>query len=149
MRNNKLAEYLDRNKYYYLDERGRLKYKGVRIVTLRRDLNRGVKFLNEKAYHISYGATRSSIRFFAYLSSQIDVTNVYRAKLTLSQRHWFTLRLWTTDGYLIMLKGVSGGYFGEGTRGCYDILKACGFNERQCWKAFKEEQFEVRKYLTK
>lgn len=133
--------------FYLNDDSKRIQFRGVRKITLLRDLYRGVKFLNEQAYHTGWGSTRASLRFFKYLQKHINVTKAYRAKLTLSQKHWYTLKVWTLDGYVMQFKGVSGGYTGEGTRGCYDILKACGFSERQCQQAFREEQFEVRKVL--
>lgn len=119
--------------------------KGTRKITLKRDMDRGVKYLNEQAYHKLCGGTRASLSFFEYVSTLIDVKNVYRATLKQSKRHWVTLRLYTTDGYVINFKGCNGGYMGEGTRGTHDILKACGFNERQCKKAFTDEEFTVIK----
>lgn len=136
---------LAKSKYYSLDDSYSKRRKGVRVLTLKADLQRGVKRLPEYAYSKQWGSTSGSLRFFNVLMKYIDVTKVNRAKLKHSLPHHFTMELYHPEGFTIVLKGVSGGYFGEGSRGCHDVLLACGFNQVQANKAFSHEQFEVRK----
>lgn len=133
--------------YYYLESSLSTMKKGVRIPTLLSDISRGVKLLGDYAYLKQCGGTRGSLRFFNVLSRHLDMSRVYRATMKYSHRHHYTFTLYTTDGYRVVLKGVSGGYYVEGTRGCHDILKACGFSDRQCNKALHHESFEVRKNI--
>lgn len=139
---------MDKPKFFYLDSSNWVNTEGVKTVTLRNDLNRGVKLLTEWSYVECTGITRNSLRFFNVLRKSIDMSKIVRAELTFNQRQWYTLWLYHADGYRIMLKGVSGGYYGEGTRGCHDILKACGFSDAQCDKAFKHETFKVMKKVS-
>jgi hypothetical protein len=132
-------------KFFYLDSTNYSKRQGIRIPTLKKDLIRGVKNLSEIAYSKHWGSTRGSLRFFNILTKHIDVTKIHRAIMKYSHKHHYTLFLHSVEGYRIVLKGVSGGYSGEGTRGCHDVLTACGFNAEQCKKAFTKETFEVRK----
>lgn len=133
--------------FFYLNENiSSHKGYGLRLKTLGRDIERGVRRLSEWAYNPNWGSTRSSMRFLnALIDAGIDIQNAYRAELRHNQKDWYTLFVYTIDGYTLMFKGVSGGYYGEGTRGCYDILKACGFNEKQCQKVWHNESFKVVK----
>ncbi|ALA48002.1 hypothetical protein SUNDANCE_186 [Brevibacillus phage Sundance] len=139
---------MDKPKYFYLDSSHWEQTQGIKTMTLRNDLNRGVKILTEWSYTDGWGSTRNSLRFFNVLRKNIDMNKVYCAKLTYTTLHHYTLSLYHADGYRIILKGVSGGYHGEGTRGCHDVLKACGFNETQCNKAFEYETFKVMKRIS-
>jgi hypothetical protein len=101
---------------------------------LKADIERGVKFLSERAYSNSAGITKSSALFFLEVAKHIDVKKVNKVTLENSSRHWYTVNLHTKDGYVIQLKGLSFGYLGEGSRGTIAILKACGFTNRAIGK---------------
>jgi hypothetical protein len=112
--------------------------KAVHKKILKRDIERGVKFLSDIAYSPAGGSTRGSTLFLLELKKHIDLGKVYRADLTyVNGRKHYTVKLFTTDGYTIMLKGISFGYFGEGSRGSYAVLKECGFNEKNFGHIFK------------
>lgn len=131
--------------YFYLDDSGANPVGNVNMKLLQHDIQRGVKRLPEYAYTRNWGSTRGSMQFMNALRRLINVENAKRAVLTYSHEHHFVLTIYTTDGYTLVFKGVSGGYTGEGTRGCYDILKVCGFREEQCQKVWKSETFTVFK----
>jgi hypothetical protein len=138
--------YKPKNGFFYLNE-SLYKPKGIKTVTLKKDVERGVKTLSEWSYADDWGATRTSLRFFNALKKYIDVTKVFKAEMLYSIKTHYTLRLYTINGHTLIFKGVSSGYIGDGTRGCYDILKACGFSEPQCQKAFSLESFKVYKKI--
>jgi hypothetical protein len=104
------------------------------------DAKRGVRRLSDEAYCRHYGSTRDSLIFLLIVSSEMSCEAV-RAELTHSAKQHFTLKVHLKTGYTLVFKGVAGGYFGEGSRGCYDILKFCGFNEKQCQKVWTNETF--------
>jgi hypothetical protein len=131
--------------FYYLGDQHASPVGHVKGRQLAFDIQRGVKRLPEYAYIDSWGSTQSSMRFMNALRNVINVDLANRAELRYSQRDHFTLMVWTKDGFELVFKGVSGGYHGEGTRGCYDILKVCGFNEAQCQKVWTNETFTVIK----
>lgn len=124
----------------------------VNVNALMQDLQRGVTTLSEEAYCRGWGSTQTSLAFAVALIKVLeqakgqDGVTARRADMTLSDKHHYTLRVTTFSGYDIVFKGVSGGYYGEGTRGAHDILKLFGFNEKQCNRAFEHEQFDVRKH---
>jgi hypothetical protein len=103
---------------------------------LKRDIMRGVRFINEQAYSKITGCTKSSALFLLELRKHIDFGKVYRVDCKHSQKHHFTVKLFTTDGYVIMLKGLSFGYWGEGSRGSQAALEACGFKPNQIKRLF-------------
>lgn len=108
------------------------------------DVQRGVRRLNEEAYCQSYGVTRSSLAFAIIVNQMVGIT-AKRAELTYTPQKHYTLKVFTRSGFEVVFKGVSGGYFGEGARGCYDILKFCGFSEEQCQRVWENENFTVSK----
>lgn len=134
-------------KLYSIDSEHNNRRNGIKTITLKQDISRGVKHLSEWSYAENWGSTRGSLRFINELRKHIDLSAVHTAKLTYSQGKQFTLWLYTREGFTVHLKGVSGGFFGEGTRGCHDVLKVCGFTQAQCDKAFKHESFTVKKSL--
>lgn len=100
--------------------------------TLKKDIARGVKFLSDIAYAKDGGSTRGSMRFIQEVAKHIDLGKTYRAALTFENGgKWYTLKLFTKDGYTIMLKGCSFDYFGEGSRGSFAALTFCGFKPKQ------------------
>lgn len=104
--------------FFYLNEGSYSTIIGnVRLKALQEDIARGVKRLSEDAYCKNYGSTRGSLQFLTALNRYINLTAV-RAELRYSQRKHFTLVVKTVNGYELFFKGVSGGYFGEGSRGC-------------------------------
>lgn len=113
--------------------------KFIKRNTLKSDIERGVKFLSERSYSNVCGSTRSSALFCLQLKKHIDFSLVYRVDLKHNNRHWYTVQLYTKNGYVIQLKGFSFGYYGEGSRGCHAILKECGFNKEQINRIFKHE----------
>lgn len=130
-------------RYFYLeDSYAQPLPNNVKMKELVQDVKRGVKRLSEDAYCPYWGSTTSSLRFFIALRQGIDV-RAKKAELRYSQKNHFTLFVETFSGYTLMFKGCSGGYYGEGSRGCYDILKACGFSEEQCQRVFEKETFTV------
>lgn len=135
--------------YFYLNDHfiSNTKYIKIKTRTLKKDIERGVKFLSEWSYCEKWGATPSSLRFLNALKKHINVKSAIKAELVYSQKKHWTLYIYTNEGYTLLFKGVSGGYYGQGTRGCYDILKACGFNERQCQKTWKNGTFKVLKNM--
>jgi hypothetical protein len=99
--------------------------------TLISDIRRGVKFLSESSYSNVCGSTKSSVLFVAQVMKFIDIKKVYRVDLKHNNKHWYTVRLFTKDGYVIQLKGCSYGYYGEGSRGTWAVLNACGFDSKK------------------
>ena len=123
--------------------------KFIRTRTLRKDLERGVKFLSETSYSNANGSTKSSALFMLKLKNLIDITKVYRVDLKYTPtRHWYTLELYTTDGFHIQLKGCSYGYYGEGSRGTYAVLRECGFSEKRIQRIFEHgaDKKSIRMY---
>lgn len=104
--------------------------------TLKKDIERGVKFLSEFGYSDKWGGTKTSALFFQQVAKYISLDSVYRADFIFNNKNWYTLRLFTKDGYTIQLKGMSFGYWGEGSRGSLAVLKACGFSDKQINKIF-------------
>jgi hypothetical protein len=122
----------------------------IKKTVLKRDLERGVKFLNEMAYSNQGGCTRSSALFCLELKKHIDLSLVHRVDFKKTRGHWFTVTAYTTDGYTIQLKGFSFGYWGEGSRGSMAFLKECGFNDKQINKIFtiadnEDTHFKIRR----
>lgn len=130
------------NKYYYLFN-GRQIRKGIKLLTLKRDLERGVKHINTRSYMTENlcGVTQFDIRFLEQISKLIWL-NGKRAVMDYDPRHSWILRVYTHNGYSFVFNGVSSGYGGEGTRGAYDILKLFGFNDKQCKKVFQRCNLE-------
>lgn len=112
--------------------------------TLRKDIQRGVRFLNESAYSEIWGSTTGSALFCIELRKHIDFDLVYRVDMTLTNKHHYTVRLFTKDGYTIQLKGFSFGYYGEGSRGSLAILQECGFSQKQIHRIFQLNIPKVR-----
>lgn len=135
--------------YYYL-ESSHADYRGngLQLTTFLNDVQNGVKRLAEYSYVPYYGTTQGSLRFMNLLRNHIDVRGK-SAQLKYTQKKGFSLTVETFSGYELFFKGIGGGYFGEGSRGTYDILKACGFSEEQCSNAFKKEEFRVYKRALK
>jgi hypothetical protein len=104
--------------------------------TLKRDIERGVKFLSEGSYSNVTGSTKSSALFCLALKKHIDFSLVYRADFKHNNRHWYTVTLHFRNGYVVQLKGFSFGYWGEGSRGSMSILSECGFKDSQIVKLF-------------
>ena len=119
----------------------------VNMNLLQSDVMRGVKHLNEEAYCRLYGSTNGSLFFIGALINLFgrDWLTATRAELTYNQNRSPELRVYTRTGYCLLFKGVSGGFYGEGPRGCHDILKLCGFNKEQCERPFKKETFTASK----
>lgn len=103
---------------------------------LKRDIQRGVRFINEQAYSKIAGCTKSSALFLLELRKYIDFGKVYRVDFKHNQKHHYTVKLFTTDGFVIMLKGFSFGYWGEGSRGSQAALIECGFKREQIKRLF-------------
>lgn len=108
----------------------------IKKIVLRKDIERGVKFLSERAYSNHSGCTRSSAMFCLELKKHIDFNTVYRVDFKKTRSHWFTVTAHTTEGYTIQLKGFSFGYWGEGSRGSLAFLQECGFSKEQINKIF-------------
>lgn len=142
---NKVAPYKPHFKFFSLDSQLANPVGHVNWALLKADIARGVVRLPEYAYVASWGSTLGSLRFLNALMRFFDVTTAHRAKLSYDPRHHYTLSVFLKNGPELVFKGVSGGYYGEGPRGCYDILKACGFSERQCQKVWTNETFLVYK----
>jgi hypothetical protein len=131
--------------FYSLNDRMSDPVGHVKMRQLAYDIQRGVKRLPEDAFVEGWGSTYASLRFMNALRKFINIENAHRAELKFNQRNWYTLVIHTRDGFELVFKGVSGGFHGEGPRGCYDILKVCGFNEAQCQKVWTNETFTVIK----
>lgn len=122
----------------------------IKRTILKRDIERGVKFLNEMAYSNAGGCTRSSAMFCLELKKHIDFSQIYRVDFKKTRGHWFTVTAHTHDGYTIQLKGFSFGYWGEGSRGSMAFLKECGFSDTQIKKIFtiadnEDTKFQIRR----
>lgn len=133
--------------YYYLEG---VKPVGAHVSELKRDIDRGVKTLKDSAYMISYGATTSSLSFLLVLSNLVGRQNLVASKAELVHKLAMDWRLHVTltSGHTLIFTGVSGGYFGEGTRGCHDILKFFGFSQKQCTYPFEKQKFTCIKKKT-
>lgn len=142
MRNVEFAE----PDYFYLTSQlaltGRMNHKA-----LREDIQRGVKRLTDYSYCKGYGATNTSLFFLNQLRDILGAQNLKGkyAVLELDKNNNPILRVQTTTGFELVFTGLAGGYYGEGSRGCRDILKAVGFSKAQYEKPFKEETFKVIK----
>jgi hypothetical protein len=110
----------------------------VKKGTLQKDIARGVKFLNEAAYSNIVGATKSSLLFYLEVKKCIDLSQVYRVELENSTRHWYSLKLYTRDGYTVLFKGLSFGFYGEGSRGTVAVLNDLGFGRKQIKRIFED-----------
>lgn len=136
--------------YYYMSEYSfppnRIR-SFVNLQALAKDLQRGVTTLSEEAYCSSYGVTQTSIAFALAVRQALGPEHFQakRAEMLYSRQRHYTLRIETFSGFIITFKGVSSGYYGEGSRGAHDILKAFGFDARQCNRVFERENFELRK----
>jgi hypothetical protein len=108
----------------------------INKITLKRDILRGVRFLNEQSYSNIWGSTKSSALFCRELRKYLDFNQVYRVDFKHSQLHWYTVRLFFKSGYVVQLKGFSFGYWGEGSRGSHAILLECGFKPQQIKRIF-------------
>lgn len=138
--------------YFYLHDSVRLNPTGyVKIKSIVSDVERGVKRLSEDAYCPSHGVTQTSLRFMTALVGLfgIEPLRAKTAELRYSKKHHFTLVVETVLGFTIVFKGVSGGYYGEGSRGCYDLLKAFGYSDKQCEQVFHKETFRLQRSLSK
>lgn len=120
--------------------------KLIKKTVLRKDIDRGVKFINEQAYSNIWGSTKSSALFCLELKKYIDFSLVYRVDMKHTQKHWYTVRLYTKDGYTIQLKGFSFGYYGEGSRGSLAVLQECGFSKEQIHRIFEMGVKKIRMY---
>ena len=138
-------------KYYYLNSsanqlaNARSCFNSAR---LRYDLERGVTTLNEDAYtKVGTGATRFSLCFLVILAHFLPSEHLKgkKAKITFSNRSHFRLFVETSTGYLFRFDGIGSGYFGEGSRGAYDILRFFGFSHEQAERVFKNEQLTLYK----
>lgn len=132
-----------KQEYYYLDYYSNTQYwNGFKTKTLQADVQRGVTTLSETAYTDGYGSTRGSLCYllvlFKLFGKQLTGT---KAQMTVDKRHNYRFRVETAEGFTLVFEGVSAGYYGEGTRGCHDILKALGFSQKQCNYPFQKETF--------
>lgn len=109
------------------------------------DVQRGVKRLSESAYCKLYGSTQSSLKFALALKDYLPLDKAVEAEMTTDKRGIFQLLVTLDTGHQIEFEGVSGGYFGEGTRGSHDILKLCGFSTDQLTIPFSNKTFRVSK----
>ena len=110
--------------------------KFIKRNTLKRDIERGVKFLSEGSYSNVMGSTKSSALFCLALKKHLDFSLVYRVDFKFNNKHWYTVQLYFRTGHVVQLKGFSYGYWGEGSRGSMAILKECGFKISQIEKIF-------------
>lgn len=136
------VEYYYINSHVYTPNRIR---SLVNLSALADDIERGVTLLTEDAYTQHYGVTQTSLAFALAVKRYTGEQVAKRAVMTYSQKHYYTLRLETFNGFTFVFKGVAGGYYGEGSRGAHDILKLFGFDNRQCSVVFEKEKFELRK----
>lgn len=104
--------------------------------TLRKDIRRGVRFLSDSAYSEYSGVTKISALFVLELKKLIDLKQVYRVDFKYSQKHNYSVWLFSKQGFVIKLKGFSFGYYGEGSRGSLALLQEIGFNEKQIHRIF-------------
>lgn len=118
----------------------------IKKTVLRKDIDRGVKFLSERAYSNISGSTRSSALFCLELKKYIDFSLVYRVDMVNTDRHWYSVRLFTRDGFEILLKGFSFGYWGEGSRGTLAVLRECGFSQEQIQRIFTHGLTKLRMF---
>jgi hypothetical protein len=118
----------------------------IKKTVLRKDIERGVKFLNEMSYSNHGGCTRSSAMFCLELKKHIDLSTVYRVDFKKTRGHWFTVTAFTKGGYTIQLKGFSFGYWGEGSRGSMAFLNECGFSKEQINRIFTVGDNENTKF---
>ena len=123
----------------------------IALQELQRDIARGVKQLSDSSYCESYGSTNTSLFFLNKLQSILGTHSLQAkfATLEVTKQGNSRLRVQTFSGFELIFTGVAGGYFGEGSRGCRDILKAVGFSENQYNKPFTDETFKVFKRAKK
>ena len=135
--------------FFYLTGSNVLDYakRTINVRALKDDIARGVKNLSEDAYCSGYGSTRSSLSFFLVLSKLMNI-QPSSARMTYKNYN-YRLEVLTVDGYRLIFKGVSAGYYGEGSRGTHDILLALKFSKEQRAKVWKENEFLVRKVVRK
>lgn len=124
--------------------------KGISTLTLKKDIKRGVKHINEESYNKYHGITTFSVNFIQYVLNECNVGNVSKVEFTKSYKNHYTVKFYTDLGYTIVGKGLSFGYFGEGSRASREILHQLGFSDRQCNKVFKksDKSFKVLKRIS-
>jgi hypothetical protein len=112
------------------------KVKGIKRKTLKADILRGVKTLNETAYTEYYGSTNNSLEFFNTVMKH-DIGNVTSVKMEINPKHWYSTILTTDKGFTIRLKGLAFGYHGEGSRGAYQVLTTLGVSHQKAKRVFE------------
>lgn len=149
MRCINMTKSIPKPEYYYLTENAYNPARVRSMVNLRSlqaDIERGVTHLSDHSYCSGYGSTIASLGFAMalkqYFGTQFIATN---AELTFSNKNHYRLRVDLITGHTILFTGVSGGYYGEGSRGTHDILKLAGFSKKQSENAFAHDNFRVRK----
>lgn len=112
----------------------------VRLTRMLQKVKAGDVILDAAFDPYANGVTSYSLKIWNHIKKHIDVTKFTKAEMTfVDGREWYTLTLTHLNGFKVKLKGVSSGYHGEGTRGCYQVLKDCGFSkpERVFQKGFE------------
>lgn len=115
----------------------------VNMSSLRYDLQRGVKRLGDYAYCSMAGTTFGSLKFLESVAHLIPTKGV-SAKMEVVG-NVYQLSILLESGHTLVFRGIGSGYFGEGSRGAYDILKFCGFSPTQCNNVWSKESFRVYK----
>ena len=106
--------------------------KGVKLLS--KDINRGVKHLDDGSYHEMGGATVFSEMFWNRVKSRIG--NVKKAECRYDTKKGYRLVLFSDKGFTVILRGCSHGYVGTGSRMTEKVLSECGFSENQIKKVF-------------
>ena len=108
----------------------------IKTKTLKNDIRRGVKHLSEHSYSNLYGATRSSLEFIREAFKH-DIGEALKVDFKHTKKKWYTVTISTSKGYTVQVKGLSFGYYGEGSRGSKEVLEMLGFNEKQQKRVFQ------------
>lgn len=117
--------------------------RGFAYLTLKRDLERGVHRLPDYAYMRHWGSSRASLHFALHLRNILG--HLFQGKqATMTYRNGdYRLSVITVGNLEIVYTGVGSGYFGEGSRTAYDILKLMGFPEKKLEKIWTQENFRI------
>lgn len=111
--------------------------------TLMDDLNRGVRRLPDYAYMTNAVSSHASIQFAMHLKSILGNSfEGKQAEMTYKNNNYM-LKVITRSNHEVVFSGVGAGYFGEGSRTAYDILKLFGFSEEQRQKLWERENFKL------
>jgi hypothetical protein len=131
-----------------------MKYKTIGTVRLAKrlkNLSKGDVILDTAFNKYANGVTSYSLCIWEVIKKHVDISLIHKAEMTFTQKDWYTLTLSHKDGYTFKLRGMSSGYYGEGSRATEKVLLDCGFSQSAIDIIFikNNENWIIRKFATK